>query len=64
MKNYCLQLKKILLLSSVFFLYGLVLVSNAPAPPGPPPVPVGGDTAQLIAGGAISAFAAWKILKK
>ena len=62
-KNY-LQFRKIFLLSTIFFIYGLIVASNSPAPPPPPPVPVGGDTAQMIAGGAISAFAAWKILKK
>jgi hypothetical protein len=67
MKRSYLQLKKAILFLSVFLIYSLVFIRDAPAPPlppDPPAVPAGGDIAQALAIGAIVVYGVWRLLRK
>ncbi|MFQ5900944.1 MAG: hypothetical protein ACE5IH_05250 [Thermodesulfobacteriota bacterium] len=70
MKGLYFQLRKALILCSVFVIYSLVFVREAGAPPPPPPpppspaVPVGGALAQAVVIGAMAAYGAWRVFRK
>lgn len=51
----------------VFIICGFFMADDLPAQPplpGPPAVPAGGDIAEAVAIGAITAYGLWKIWKR